>query len=431
MRPVAGVRRLFTFMATGALILSVDSPARSGEKEVPAFLEKSRESHARGEVGLQELVRQDRGTTFEAVEALLNGQEREPFPLAQLLAQAYEGIFLDRSPAQRVEMFRRRTDAQRALRQKAMLLKEAGKTAFARGRMEEAATKFKQALDAFRRVGDLVQEGRCLSNLGSVAVVEGKGAAARQWSEAARAVVRRSGDLGLLVSLEITRFYDLDSRGDLAGARAALESALAAARQWNDREGEGAVLLNLGSVAEAEGDLDEALRVARRAAEIGHAVGNAEMESTGWNNQAALHNDRGDLQSALREFEKAVEVAHRGSLLRPEAEARLNLAGTLRRMDEVVRAEEELARARQAAATADYAILLARIDLEEGRLRLERAHYQEALPFFDAAENERCRDDLRQSIEMEGCVGVRRLRLLDVALPEFAVPDRAAPGRAA
>src|SRR5207249_177033 len=100
---------------------------------------------------------------------------------------------------------------------------------------------------------------------------------------------------------------------------AALESALAAARQWNDREGEGAVLLNLGSVAEAEGDLDEALRVARRAAEIGHAVGNAEMESTGWNNQAALHNDRGDLQSALREFEKAVEVAHRGSLLRPEA----------------------------------------------------------------------------------------------------------------
>src|SRR5438093_7919956 len=236
MRPVAGVRRLFTFMATGALILSVDSPARSGEKEVPAFLEKSRESHARGEVGLQELVRQDRGTTFEAVEALLNGQEREPFPLAQVLARAYEGIFLDRSPAQRVEMFRRRTDAQRALRQQAMLLKEAGKTAFARGRMEEAATKFKQALDAFRRVGDLVQEGRCLSNLGSVAVVEGKGAAARQWSEAARAVVRRSGDLGLLVSLEITRFYDLDSRGDLAGARAALESALAAARQWNDRE---------------------------------------------------------------------------------------------------------------------------------------------------------------------------------------------------
>ena len=166
MRPVAGVRRLFTFMATGALILSVDSPARSGEKEVPAFLEKSRESHARGEVGLQELVRQDRGTTFEAVEALLNGQEREPFPLAQVLARAYEGIFLDRSPAQRVEMFRRRTDAQRALRQQAMLLKEAGKTACARGRMEEAATKFKQIGRALSWRGPVDSKNKARSGIG-------------------------------------------------------------------------------------------------------------------------------------------------------------------------------------------------------------------------------------------------------------------------
>ena len=359
----------------------------AGEKEVPAFLEHSRALQARDDAaGLADLVKSDRGTTYEAIDVLLNGKEPGAMALAERLAVAYAEGFGDRAPLQRVALFRRWTPAQRAARDAGVEVREQGKTAYAKGSVSQAIAKFKQALGILRLSGDLLQEGRCLANLSSMAAVQRQAKATETWANAARETVARSGDLGLLISLEINRAFSLEDQGDLQAARSALQTALQAARDWNDREGEAAVLVNLGDVAEGLGEFDEALRLARETAAAGHAIGNAEIEATALNNQAAQHSKRGDLDQALGCIRKAVTIARQAGLTRLQADFETTQAHVLMKQGRYGEALEHVAAARQAAATLDLPAILSGIDLQEAQVRQEQGRYREALPLLDTAQ---------------------------------------------
>ncbi len=359
----------------------------AGEKEVPAFLEKARTLHSRGEgAGLLALVRGDRGTAYECVDHLLNGKEADAPALSASLASAYERAFGDRAVAERVALFRRWTPAQRAARDGGVSLKKAGIAAYGKGSAGLATTKFKQALAIFRQAGDVLMEGRCLSNLSSMAAVQRRGKEADTLAKVALATVAKSGDLGLLVSLEINQAFVMEDQGDLEGAQSILQSALKAARDWNDREGEAAVLVNLGECAQGLGDFDEALRFARETAEVGRAIGNAEIEATALNNQGALHRQMGDLEAALAGMKKAVGVARDAGLTRLEADFESNQAHILMKLGRYGEALEHIGRARKAASSLDLPASLADIDLDEAQLHQERGHYREALALLDSAQ---------------------------------------------
>lgn len=359
----------------------------AGEKEVPAFLEKARALQARDDAAaLRALVKSDRGTTYECVDILLNGKDADAMALSDRLAAAYAEAFGDRALLERVALFRRWTPAQRASRDAGVKVREQGKAAYAKGSVNQAIARFKQALGTLRQAGDALQEGRCLSNLSSMAAVQRQAKVSESWAKAAREAVSRSGDLSMLISLEINRAFGLEDQGDYPGARSALQSALKAARDWNDREGEAAVLVNLGDVAQALGEYDEALRLARETAVLGHSIGSAEIEATALNNQAALNTKRGDLDQALASIRKAVAVAREAGLTRLEADFETAWAHILLKQGRYDEALEHIGSARKAATTLDLPANLASIDLEEATVHQERGHYREALPLLDAAQ---------------------------------------------
>ena len=375
------------FLRFAVFLVAFFPGIRAGEKEVPGFLEKARGLQARQDSGaLLALVKSDRGTTFECVDRLLNGKDADGATLSASLAQAYDEAFGDRALLERVALFRRWTPAQRAARDAGKKLKDEGIAAYGRGSVNQAITKFKQALAAFRQTGDALMEGRCLSNLSSMAAVQRRGDASDAWAREAIAAVQRSGDLGLLVSLQINRFIVLGDQGDLQGARSVLQSALKAARDWNDREGEAAVLVNLGECAQGLGEFDEALRLARETAEVGHEIGNSEIEATALNNQGAIHRQMGDLEAALASMKKAVAVAREAGLTRLEADFESNQAHILMKLERYGEALEHIGRARKAAAALDLPEALADIDLDEAQLHQERGHYREALTLLNSAQ---------------------------------------------
>jgi CHAT domain-containing protein/tetratricopeptide (TPR) repeat protein len=365
--------------------LAVSSLA--GENEAREFVVSTRQILTRGD--MTQLIRQveeNRGTAYEAVDLLLNGTETNRFAIAQPLARAYREAFGEACLEDRVAVFRSWTRAQSTARAEAKKLKEAAKRDFAAGRMAAATAKFHRALSEFRRLGDVREEGRCLANLGSVAVVQGDDSAALDWTQRAQETFQRSGDLGLLLSTGINRAYALESKGDLRSARTALEEVLPTARSLGDRQAEGAVLLNLGSVSQGEGSFDESLRLFRLAAQVGQEVNDAEIESSARSNVGVILSGRGDLESARQEFEKAADIARRGGKPRAEAEAELNLADVLRLEDYSTQALGHVARARKIDLASDAVLPRARTELEEGLILNGQGMNREALRFFDSAE---------------------------------------------
>jgi tetratricopeptide (TPR) repeat protein len=380
-------RRASRGVALAGLLLMLQAMALlAGEKEAPAFVESARGLAAKGDSdGLRRRVGQERGTAYEAVDLLLAGKEPDSLSLAEVLARAYEQAFSDRCLVERVALFRSWTPAQRALRSRAMTLKEQGKAAYGKGQMQLAVARFKEALVLFREAGDAREEGRCLSNLGSMAAVQGEADAERRWSSAARETVTRSGDLSLQISMEINHAFIQEDRGELEAARISLESALKAARDWNDREGEASVLVNLGSLAEGRGDFAECIRLAREQARVGREIGSAEVQAVAWNNLAAGHLRLKDYDAALKEMETGLAIARRAGLTRRAVELEEGVVEILRRTDRLAEALKRIAHARATAAGLDDSKILAQLDLDEASVRVDQGRFREALPLFDAA----------------------------------------------
>jgi tetratricopeptide (TPR) repeat protein len=378
-------RRFVLFTLFLSAIIAGPRPS-AGEKEAPLFLERARALQRDDGARLLDIVKEDRGTAFASTDLLLNGKDADAASLSEGLAAAYAQAFGDRALVERVALFRRWTTSQRATRDQAVKLKREGIEAYGKGSASGAIVKFKQASTLLKQSGDVLEEGRCLANLSSMAAVQRDAKSAAAWASAARATIPRSGDLGLLISLEISRAFVLEDGGDLPQAKGALQSALKAARDWNDREGEAAVLVNLGDIAQGLGELDEALRLARETAAVGRAIGNAEIEATALNNQAALHSKRGDLDEALASIRKAVTLAHEAGLSRLEADFESNQAHILMKQGRYEEALEHIALARKAAASLDLPTILASIDLEEAQAHQEQGRYREALVLLDAAQ---------------------------------------------
>jgi len=130
-----------------------------------------------------------------------------------------------------------------------------------------------------------------------------------------------------------------------------LEIALAAARQWNDRPGEGATLGNLGLAYAHLGETQRAIESHEQRLAIAREIGDQSGEGKALGNLGVVYADLGETQRAIQFFEQRLRIARELRDRRAEGNALNNLGGVYAQLGETERAieffEQRLAIARE------------------------------------------------------------------------------------
>ncbi len=142
---------------------------------------------------------------------------------------------------------------------RARALHGAGTLAWVQGDGAAAAPLFEESLRLRRMTGDWQGTAATLNNLGLLAWSRRDLEAARGFHAEALAIRRERGDRPAQVASSLHNLGVVNwDRGDYPAARAAAEEALAICREAGDRVGEAHALNNLGNVALALGDFEAA-----------------------------------------------------------------------------------------------------------------------------------------------------------------------------
>ncbi|KPK77586.1 MAG: hypothetical protein AMJ89_02200, partial [candidate division Zixibacteria bacterium SM23_73] len=84
--------------------------------------------------------------------------------------------------------------------------------------------------------------------------------------------------------------------------------SLRLARQFNDKEGEGGALGNVGLIYQDKGDLDKALKYYQEALKIHKEIGFREGEANALGNIGLIYKAKGDLEQALKYYQGALKI---------------------------------------------------------------------------------------------------------------------------
>jgi CHAT domain-containing protein/tetratricopeptide (TPR) repeat protein len=135
------------------------------------------------------------------------------------------------------------------------LLNNIGSIYRAQGQVQQSVDYYNQALPIFRRLKMTVGEANALNNLGAAYAELGDAQAALDYHRQSEAIRKANGDRrGEASSLNGAGFA-LYKLGQLDAALAALRSALDIRRQIEDRAGEAETLLNIAAVERDRGDV--------------------------------------------------------------------------------------------------------------------------------------------------------------------------------
>jgi len=224
-----------------------------------------------------------------------------------------------------------------------------------------ALALYRRALDLWREVGDVDEEGQTLNRIGLVLAFLGEDEEAAAWY---RRALDRFGEIGLqhsqaeiLInlgdlrqsrepgealgfyrrSLEIWRQLDEPGRmapvllrlgrvhcrlGEETEALADFDHALELAREPGTRT---RILNSLGVCQRQLGDAEGALASYRRALELAREAGDEELEAAALSNLGVVHRRRGEFRQALDAYHQALEINRRRGQLREVADVRFNL----------------------------------------------------------------------------------------------------------
>jgi len=157
-------------------------------------------------------------------------------------------------------------------------------------------------------VGDRVDEGVTLNNIGAVYYSQARYAEALENYQQALAIRREVGDrVGEAATLaNIGAVYRDQTR--YAEALDASQQALAISREVGDRAGEGTMLNNIGGVYRSQGRYAEALDTLQQALAIRREVGDRAGEAITLDNIGKVHHAQGRDDEALTTYEQAMAV---------------------------------------------------------------------------------------------------------------------------
>lgn len=177
------------------------------------------------------------------------------------------------------------------------------------GEYEKAIDAHSKSLALAQEAGYTAQVGFSTHNLASVQAQLGRDALPRFEEALAvwRQIDRQAEIARTLREIAMQRFH---GRGDIAGARAALDEALAIARRLKDRDAEGYVLLNLGSVELAAGNSASAFTRFQDGLAIARAdhSPNLEFELLAERGRARLQ--AGDTEQAIADLRASVAIVN-------------------------------------------------------------------------------------------------------------------------
>ncbi|MBT9560567.1 MAG: tetratricopeptide repeat protein [Myxococcales bacterium] len=192
-----------------------------------------------------------------------------------------------------------------------------------RGRVAEAAARFRQALSSHEAAGRGLGAGEALGNLGYLALGRGEHDTARDAFEAAlvafsgEAVMLPSGTMipagparspiGQMTALnalgEVAR-----ASGDMKSARLRFQEALDFAREHGLDEGTRTALQNLGGLLRALGDLDDAAACYDEARRASEAAGDRRALAAAHTNLGHVHAARGDRTLAEASYQQSLAL---------------------------------------------------------------------------------------------------------------------------
>ena len=207
------------------------------------------------------------------------------------------------------------------------------------------------ALDSARKLGDRVNEGAALGNLGGAYNLLAEYSRAIEFYEQHRAIARAMGDrhgegkdLGNLG-------VAYNSLGEHRRAIEFHEQALTVSRDIGDREGEGTTLGNLGNTYYSLGEYHRAIEFLEQALTISRQIGDRHGESSSLGNLGNAYYWLGEYRRAIDFHEEALKISHElGDRLR-EGTALGNLGSAHYSLGEYRRAiefsEKQLAIARE------------------------------------------------------------------------------------
>jgi tetratricopeptide (TPR) repeat protein/predicted Ser/Thr protein kinase len=198
-----------------------------------------------------------------------------------------------------------------------------GAAAWRQNRLDEAASRFRSALDVFVRVRSPRDQARVHNNMGILAARRGDNAAAVRSYAKASEIFERIGDRNALASVLGNLSLTMQRQGDLAGAESTARRQLALTRELGNRDDEVYALTNLGAIVYSAGREDEAMKLTADARGLAAVTGNKRLEVQTSINLASAHIRRGELAQA-RELLDGAQAMTR-ALNDPETSARADL----------------------------------------------------------------------------------------------------------
>ncbi|MFI2436543.1 BTAD domain-containing putative transcriptional regulator [Streptomyces sp. NPDC018693] len=246
-----------------------------------------------------------------------------------------------------------------------------------RGRVAEMEVLGRVALRVARRLGDEAAEAYALGDIAGLRFLTGRHKEALGLTDRALVIWRRLDRLSWIRRCLNNRGLLLEGLGRYAESEDALRQSLEYSRQLGDPHGEAVTHSHLGNLYEHT-DPRAAIEQHRRSLAIGEEIGAVIVQHSAHCNIGYAHLTLGEPAAALPHFEESLRVLGGHGDWHGEAQTRLGLVRTLRRLGRTERAAHECAELlRRADARADrYAGGLARH--QQGLLLREQGRAQEA-----------------------------------------------------
>lgn len=228
-----------------------------------------------------------------------------------LLARAVEGLArfyelrgLHQEAAQR---FKEALDAVQDERLRTTLQIEQARTCITLARYDDAIAASRAALECAQRMGEPGLAAAALLQLGLVANVMGDASEAEEYLEQALPLAHAAADAALIAEILAAQAPVRAYLGQ--DGRPLLHEALAIYRKLGNRRREGLTLNDLAMVATRTHDWDACIHYASAALEVAHTLGEPRFESMTLNILAAAHAERGKYAESDQALLRSVHLA--------------------------------------------------------------------------------------------------------------------------
>jgi CHAT domain-containing protein/Flp pilus assembly protein TadD len=185
--------------------------------------------------------------------------------------------------------------------------------------LQQAITKFKEAVSLFRSAENPSRESSALTNLGMAYYSLGQTQDSLDSFQEVLRISRETGERAVEAKIlnNVGNIYE--RMGDTDKAIESFKKSLEIVKEINIPEGEGAILNNLASIYKRRGELEKSLEYAQSSLDIHKETGNKSGEANSLNSVGSILSDMEKPQEALAYYEEALGILQTINNIRQQA----------------------------------------------------------------------------------------------------------------